>query len=680
MIRKTVLTLAMTQATALPAIELAPIAAAPAYLPVPTGAVRPLGWIEAQMRGDLHDGLKGNFPKITRNVTQRLFATQGRKPGTWVEGARGRKEKAWWAGEHEGYWLDSVTRSAIQLGDEGFLGLVRERYEEILDAYDRTGYIGIYDAESRLPEVGFDGELWTQSRLFQGMLAWHEFTGDQRVLDAVVGTVRLTIDRYRAHGTYFGRPGPDGGVTHAVGYMDTLEWLWRLTGDAYFAEAAVWLYQDFSENSPEDFDDLSVRLMSDREYPWCDHGAHVGEALHMPRIAHFFSGNADFARAADHVLPKLFDHTNPAGGMAIGYLEAVAGAEGGGHVLNENCAHAEALMVLNQLFPYQPDPAIGAWQEHAIFNVVQGVRFHPVDRALTYLSQDNRPHAADAEQHGGRHLFSPCHEAAACCVLNLPRVMPYYVQGIWYRKSDGSGLLANGYGPSVLDTVVGGVLVVLRQNDDYPFTDKITLQIDPERPVEFTLELRIPENAGTPRAEVAGEGGVFERDGDLLRIRREWAPGDTVSIDFDFQVVRKIQHDGREAYWMWGPLVFAVRFPHEKEIRAEVSASEDQPSGFHEYLVKPEHTEGWNLIAPQDAAFTLHRREVDSPHPYVAPPVVLRGTLADREWNPVEVELVPMGSAPLRRTTFPFHHLIPSAPGAKVSHDVTVDDDPMRAF
>lgn len=651
----------------------------PPYAPFPVGAIRPEGWIAAQMRGDLHEGLKGNFPKISSNVSRRLFALQNRQPGTWVDGARTHKEKAWWAGEHEGYWLDSVTRSAILLEDAEFLTLVGARYEEILDAFERTGYIGIYDAATRFPASGFDGELWTQSRIFQGMLAWFEHTGDKRILEAVSATVRSTIEHYRAAGTYFGRPDADGGVTHGVGYMDTLEWLWRLTGDTFFAEAAVWLYEDYSEKAPKDFHDLGIRRLTDRDFPWCDHGAHVGEALHLPGIAHFFSGRESHGRAAENVLPKLFDHTNPAGGMAIGYLEMVAGAEGGGHLLSENCAHTEALMALNRLFGYRPDPAIGAWQERAMFNAVQGARFHPVDRAVSYLTSDNRPHAADPELNAGRHLFSPCHEAAACCVLNLPRVMPYYVEALWYRKRDGRTLLANGFGPATLTTDIDGIALRIRQEDNYPFTDKLTMHIDPDAPVAFTLELRVPENSGEPRVD-AGEGATVRRDGDIICVHKEWKPGDRVRIDFDFQVVRKVQHDGREAYWMWGPLVFALPFPHETQVRAEVSADANVPSGFHEVLVKPEHTVGWNLIAPQQAVFTAHPRVAAGAHPYADSPVVLRGTLADRNWKPVEVELVPMGTAPLRRTTFPFHHLIPASPGGEVSHEVTVDDDPMRGF
>lgn len=649
-----------------------------AYSLLSTGSVKPRGWIFEQMHIDFRDGLKGHFPMITNNVTQNLFATQQRQAGTMVSGARGRKEKAWWAGEHEGYWMDSITRSAILLDDKEQIAIVGAWIERILVKFEETGYIGIYDANTRFPAKGFDGELWTQSRAFQAMLAWYEYTGDKRVLNAVAATARKTIEHYR-QGTYFGRPGSDGGVTHGVGYMDTLEWLCRLTGDRYFADAAVWLYTDYSNNTSGDFDDLVAHKMGDAELPWFDHGAHIGEAVYLPRIAHFFSGNSEFGEAAKNVFPKLKRHTNPSGGMAIGSLEAVAGAQGGGHVLNENCAHIEALMSLNRLFAYQPDTEIGDWREKCIFNVVQGARFHPVDRAVTYLSRDNRRHATDPKAHGGRELFSACHTSAACCALNVPRVMPYYIEGMWYRSNERTGLLVNGYGPSLLTTKIGETELRIEEVTDYPFSDKIEFKVDPAKPLSFEIALRIPPGCGEVKID-AGKDAKIMREQHLIRISKTWQSGDILSVDLCFKVVRKVQHDGKEAYWQWGALVFSLPFEAKEEIRTAINANEGVSSGFFEYLVSPIESEGWNYLAGVDSAFKLVRTTGDKVFPWVKPPVSLVGNLYDRKGKQVDVQLVPLGSSALRRTTFPLHESVPANANGINSDKVTEDNDPMRLF
>ncbi|WP_294083330.1 beta-L-arabinofuranosidase domain-containing protein [Proteiniphilum sp. UBA5384] len=648
------------------------------YSLLPVGSIKPRGWIFNQMYVDLHDGLKGHFGNITSNVTQNLFAKQQRKAGTWVSGARGRKEKDWWAGEHEGYWMDSIVRSAILLDDQKYIEIVDVWVEKILEKFKETGYIGIYDTETRFPDKGFDGELWTQSRVFQALLAWYEYKGDRRILEAIDTTVRETIEHYRKD-TYFGRPNPDGGVTHGVGYMDTLEWLWRLTNDQYFADAAIWLYTDYSQNAPKDFNDLTSSNMIDSLRPWFNHGAHVGEAIHMPRIAYFFSGNPQYEKAAKNVIPKIIHHTNPAGGIALGYLEAIAGSQGGGHTPSENCAHTESLISLNRLFAYEPNTEIGEWKEKCIYNVVQGARFHPVDQAVTYLARDNRRQAADVKIHGGRELFSACHEAAACCVLNVPRVMPYYVEGMWYRSNDRPAILVNSYGPSLLTTKVKETAITIEEVTNYPFCDKIEFKVNPVKPVTFEIALRIPSGCGELKVD-AGKDSEIAREQNLIRIYKKWQKGSTIRVDFDFQVMRKIQADGKEVYWQWGPLVFSLPFPHKKQIITEINATSDIKSGFYEYLVAPSGpSDGWSYLAGTDSMFKLVRTDGDSKYPWTKPPVALEGNLYDRSGNRINVKLVPIGSSPLRRTTFPFHESTSADPDVKQAK-VSADSDPMRLF
>ena len=84
---------------------------------------------------------------------------------------------------------------------------------EITSPIIKTGYIGIYEKDSRFPDKGFDGVLWVQRRVFQALLGWYEYEKDERVLKAIESTVHKTIDHYR-NTTYFGREEGDGGVAH----------------------------------------------------------------------------------------------------------------------------------------------------------------------------------------------------------------------------------------------------------------------------------------------------------------------------------------------------------------------------------------------------------------------------------------------------------------------------------
>jgi uncharacterized protein len=195
-----------------------------ALIPLRAGSVKPEGWIREQMCLDLEKGLAGSYERIWPNVALELFARQERKPGNVkvMHGKVESRQPAWWAGEHEGYWKDAIVRLAFLTDHKPFQNRTKKWMEDIIaTAKKNSGYIGIYRPESRFPREGTDGELWTQSRIFQAMLAYYEFTGDKEVLAAVEKAVSLTLNTYRYEiGTYFGRPGTEdhGGVSHGIGF------------------------------------------------------------------------------------------------------------------------------------------------------------------------------------------------------------------------------------------------------------------------------------------------------------------------------------------------------------------------------------------------------------------------------------------------------------------------------
>ncbi|AKJ64210.1 beta-L-arabinofuranosidase domain-containing protein [Kiritimatiella glycovorans] len=654
----------------------------PMYTLLKTGEVRPAGWIAEQMRMDLHEGMVGDYSNISENVTQNLFAKQDRKPGVRVKGNRGHMEKAWWAGEHEGYWMDAMTRMSILTQDETFLPRVEAWVERIIDRAEQTGYIGVYSPEARFPDRGYDGELWTQSRVFQALLAWYEYTGDKRVLEAVESTVRKTVDHYREYGTYFGRPDPDGGVTHAVGYMDTLEWLYRLTGESWYAEAAAWLYADYAQSDV--FSDLNPEALLDVDRPWEYHAPHVAEGLHMPAVVHCFTGNPHLDRAAANVLAKLDTHTNPGGSLVAGKLENIAATPGGGGEAGEYCAMTESVQTLNRYLMYEGDLHCGDWSEKCTLNAAQGARFHPANRAVIYLARDNRLRADDPEKHGGRELFSGSHSAAACCTLNAMRILPYYVEGMWLRSTKRPELIANLYGPCTVDTEVDGVAVRIEERTGYPFSDRITFVLKPEREVEFSLVLRRPPNCGEIRIE-AGEDARVVRSSQDVYVRKRWSAGDTVEVDWDFRVAGRLQHDETQAYYEWGPLVFALPIPERREVLEEITTNSGDPSGYFEYAIRPESDEGWRYRIDKEAEFKrVELPDGDAERPWAHPPIGLKGTLLDAEGVRREVTLKPLGSTILRRTTFPISAELADAEARDEDEDTYQgtggEGDPMRDF
>lgn len=619
----------------------------PVFRPLRSGEVMPEGWIREQMRLDLEEGLTGNNHKVSNAVNLRVFEKHERVAGGFAEIPGEKRQRCWWSGEHEGYWKDSIVRLAFLVGDDLQKKRVASWMEALLAAQGEDGYIGIYSPETRFPTSGENGELWVQSRIFQAMLAYHEFTGDKKILAAVERAVQLTLSKYRGT-TYFGADKGQGGLSHGVGYMDTLEWLYRLTGKDAYRDGAIWLYEDFQKLTSRDRD-MKLELLLDMGRPWQEHTPHIMEGLHMPAVLHALTGDPRYAQAAANALAKFDRHANPGGGV-VGD-ESVEGRLGSADMPAEYCTMTEGVSSLNRILAWSGDLAVGHRIERVCLNAAQGARFQSVNRAVRYLTSDNQLRA-DEHRHAQRFLYSAWHEAAACCTLQAGRLMPYYVEGMWYRDDRRPALIVNQYGPCRVRTRIADVAVEIDVETDFPFSDRVVFRVDPERPVRFTLSLRVPIGAGEVSVE-AGAGAEVARGKDRIDVTRTWQPGDRAEVGFNF-AVRRLHDRNGEFYHQWGPLVFSLPLEDERKAIREFAALDGKPSGFHMWEIRPTDEGPWRYGLAPDATFILTALEGgDMKTPWAKPPIGLRGALRDAGGKPVEVTLKPLGSALLRRTSFP---------------------------
>lgn len=627
-----------------------------ALLPVQAGSVKPEGWIKEQMRLDIQEGLAGSYEKIWPNVALELFAKQEREPGN-VKVFRGKtegKQPAWWAGEHEGYWKDAVVRLAFLTDNHNFQERARKWMEDIIATSEKNGgYIGIYSPEARFPSQGIDGELWTQSRIFQAMLAYYEFTGEEKVLNAVEKAVSLTLNTYKNNiGTYFGRQGTHkhGGVSHGIGFLDTLEWLYRLTGEDKYKEGLVWFYNDFSNNKVRD-DDMQLNALLEQGRVFQRHTPHIVEGLHGPQICASITEEEKYNTASENALNRLTYHTSPAGNI-VGD-ELVHGRMGTAETLGEYCSMTQGVMSLNKIIAWGGSMDAAAKIENTVFNSAQAARFHPNNTAVQYLGRDNQYSAADTVSLNGRTMYAGYHRAAACCTLNSTRIMPYYVDGMWYNLKEEPGLLAMLYGPSRLKTNLKGQSVEIQQETMYPFNDKIVFNIKTEKPLKYKLKFRIPDGADNIKVD-AGSDAKVDIDKDFISVTKEWDNEEKLKIDFNFKVQLKTAQDN-SLYYTWGPLVFSLPIPADVKVKNELELISGVKSGFNEYLITPRvQNDYWNLTIDKEESFQLVTFEdTNKLNPWAEPSVGLHGKMIDENGFKKEVTLLPHGSSLLRRLTFP---------------------------
>jgi uncharacterized protein len=623
----------------------------PAFSWLKLGEVMPSGWIKAQMERDLTDGFAGHLKELAPEVGTDIFGS-GRNTPENPNFAKANAEEAWWNGESEGNWRTGYIMMAYLSGDAQARQEADAYVRHILDTQDSDGYIGVYGPQLRYSDNPRNGELWTQTCILRGLVAYYELTGKPEVLHAVERAVQCSMEKYGPDKkTIFCIPGEGtGGIFHGLTFTDVLERLYDLTGNSAYRDFGVWMYRDFCASSDPHFQDMSVASLLDLQKPWIDHGPHTYEFLRGLLWAYYSTGDPEYRQAYANALVKLHRYELPSGaGIAMESIDARRPDPTG--AFYEYCAIKELLTSLVSGLQKTGGGDLGDSVEKILFNAAEGARTEQ-GKEITYCTRDNR-YAVDGAVLG-RDKFSPAHsDIAVCCNPNAVQTFPLYVRGMWMRTPE-DGLAALLYGPSSVETKVKGIDVRIDENTDYPFSSTVSLVISPQEQVDFSLVLRNPN--WSKSTKVTCQGGTVTRKGNYFVVHKKWAQGDQVKMEFNEPIV-ELPASNCEFYLQRGPLVYALKIP-----ATALAIKKYKQPGFADLAYLPVAGADWfYALAPMqgkvDYGFTFKSdKNASLLFPFDEAPVRLEGRMINLDNGKGEsVSLIPMGSnlASLRRVTFP---------------------------
>jgi DUF1680 family protein len=159
----------------------------------------------------------------------------------------------------------------------------------------------------------------------------------------------------------------------------------------------------------------------------------------------------------------------------------------------------------------------------------------------------------------GRRRWS-WHECPCCppMFLKIVAALPGYV---YAQRPD--AVCVNLFVGSRATLTVRGARVVLRQTTRYPWDGAVRLAVDPERPTEFTLEVRLPAWCAGPRVKVNGQPAGPEKVRGYAQIRRTWRPGDVVELALPMPADRlkahpRVEADRGRVALRRGPLLYCL--------------------------------------------------------------------------------------------------------------------------
>ena len=633
-------------------------AIAPRFEQFSTGSVKPKGWILEMMNNDLEQGVVGALDELYPGIQSDDLYNTARRGGMEdipemgdlvLTGAAWEKSIMWWNAETIGNWWDGFIRHAFLTNDVEAIQQSHDIINNLLASQDNDGYIGIYKSNLRYQHDGSNGELWAQTTAFRTMLAYYEFTKEEKVLSAIESAMEVTMNQYGEDSKNpFHLKNAFGGVTHGLMITDVCETLYRITGKQEYQDYATYLYKAFSTYSiNRSFNDLRYPYLIEKDSLFEGHAVHTYEHIRTLVNAYYNTGYPELELAYNNMLAKLEPCILPSGAGHgnewIAKLEA--------HPTNtssEYCTMLELRNSYGSLIQKTGNIAFADAAEKLTYNAMLGFR-NKEGTAITYGKSDNcyvidgKHHENGESRADPRYKYSPTHsEPAVCCVPNYGRNLTYFLEQMWMKTED--GIVVTMFGPSQLTTEINGSDVSIEQITNYPMSDEVTLKFSLDEPKEFKLYVRKPEWSDGIKDE-----SIFDAfENEYYIVTRKWSDGDTLIIKFNNKIeINSANND--EVYLQRGPLVYAFEIPHKVDIIKTYSDKK-----FVDYYCFPKNEDYKYLTLLEDSKFEWVSGEESTS--FYDTNTYLEGQLYNTTNKEEQhVKLIPVGKTVLRKTTFPKH-------------------------
>ena len=489
-----------------------------AFYALPLGSVRPAGWLRRQLQIQA-SGLSGHLDETWADV--------GPNSG-WLGGTG----ESW---ERGPYFLDGLIPLAWLLDDARLKSKAQKYIDWILTHQAANGMIG----------PASNDDWWPRIVALKALTQYQEFTADPRVVPLMDRYFRYQLAELPK------RPLRDWGKFRWQDEMLSVVWLYNRTGSPYLVDLAKllndqghdWVAQyadfQFKEKITAEF----IKLNEGgglKDLALSTHGVNNGQAVKTGPVWSLVSGSDIDRKASAQMIAELDRYHGLPNGMfsCDEHLSGRDPSQG-----SELCTVVEYMYSLERAFAITGDPALADRLEKLAFNSLPGTLTddmwaHQYNQEPNQVecSLHHKPWVSDGPE---SNLFG-LEPNFGCCTANFHQGWPKFAASLFLLSGDqnsdqNDGLVAAAYAPCEVRTTLRGTAVHIVEETDYPFRDKVQLTINPDAPIAFPLQLRIPAWAVAATITVNGRPESSPRPESFARIERTWKTGDRVEICFPMQ-------------------------------------------------------------------------------------------------------------------------------------------------
>lgn len=628
-------------------------------LKLPVGKVQPRGWLR-EMLNRQRDGLNGRLGTVS--------AWLDKRDNQWLSD---RGDHGW---EEVPYWLRGYSSLAYIMDDETMKAEAKVWFEAVLSHLKSNGELGPSgtDGDPNTPD------LWAKMPMLWALQTYYEYSGDERVLTAMTNYFKweMTI--------------PDGHF---------LKGLWQSKRGSDNEWSVVWLYNHTGDQTIlpliEKLHRCGVDWTKKNDLPdW--HGVNVAQGFREPATYYIYNGGDDMLQAAYDNHNTMRQHYGQVpGGMygadenaRIGYADPRQGAE--------TCAIVEQMASDEMMMGITGDPFWADHCEDVAFNTFPAALTSDM-RALRYITSPNMA-ISDGKNHAPsidnslRGMLSMSPFSSRCCQHNHGMGWPYFTEHLVMATTDG-GLATMLYSESETTALVSnGQEIRLTETTKYPFEEQVVLKISTSKAVDFPLYLRIPGWSDRTTVSVNGEmlSGVNNAQGRYVCIERTWNDGDEIVLKMPMSVTTRTWQKNKSSVSVdYGPLTLSLKIAERYQQRDSRDHEIVQDDSHWQEGVDASLWPAYEVYAASDWNFALqmdnqlpkdlqieHRPWPADNYPFTLESVPLQFSakgckipswgfdatgmtdllptcFAKRDATVAPLQLVPMGAARLRITSFP---------------------------
>src|SRR3984885_7581013 len=416
------------------------------FYPLPLGAVRPAGWLQAQLKIQA-DGLGGHLDETWADV--------GPNSG-WLGGAG----ESW---ERGPYFLDGLVPLAYLLDDARLKAKTQKYIDWTLNNQAANGMFG--------PRSNDD--WWPRMVMLKVLTQYHEATGDPRVIPAMQRYFEYQIAELPKRGLR------DWGKFRWQDEALSVIWLYNRTGNAKLldllqllhAQGYDWLteYADFPYK--ERITAERIKLLEGggvKDLALATHGVNNGQAVKAGPVWSLVSGSEADRRGGMRMIAELDQYHGLPNGM-FSCDEHLAGpnpSQG-----SELCTVVEYMFSLEQSLGILGDPALGDRLERLAFNALPGA----LTDDMWAHQYDQEPNQVECSLHrepwttnGPESNLFGLEPNFGCCTANFHQGWPKFAASLLMLSQD-DGVVAAAYAPCEASTMVRDIPVHVAEETSYPF-------------------------------------------------------------------------------------------------------------------------------------------------------------------------------------------------------------------